>query len=289
VYLERKKGDIMMYQFTEDCRIGIQEIDEEHEKLFQLINQTMEMAKIGGDSYTTAKNLVTQLKEYALTHFAHEESYMEQIHDKELERQKKEHQLFKEKVNSYQIEELSVDDGEKVMEELLTFAAKWLYHHIIGSDTMIGMFTEQAGEQIGEQPPEDAFAFTDAYKTGIELVDEEHKKLFEIIRETNDVIHAELLHDKYDAIVQIIGELKEYTVKHFTDEEKYMESIHYEGIHQQRIAHNAFVERLEEINFDDMDENQEEYLDELIHFLLEWLTNHILKMDKKIPVSSTPH
>jgi hemerythrin len=175
------------------------------------------------------------------------------------------------------------------MEELLTFAAKWLYHHIIGSDTMIGMFTEQTGEQIGEQPPEDAFAFTDAYKTGIELVDEEHKKLFEIIRETNDVIHAELLHDKYDAIVQIIGELKEYTVKHFTDEEKYMESIHYEGIHQQRIAHNAFVERLEEINFDDMDENQEEYLDELIHFLLEWLTNHILKMDKKIPVSSTPH
>jgi hemerythrin len=98
------------------------------------------------------------------------------------------------------------------------------------------------------------------------------------------VIHAQLLHDKYDAIVQIIGELKEYTVKHFTDEEKYMESIHYEGIHQQRIAHNAFVERLEEIDLDDMDENQEEYLEELIHFLLEWLTNHILRMDKRIPV-----
>jgi hemerythrin len=274
---------LTMYQFTEDCKIGIQEIDDEHEKLFQLINQTMEMAKLGGDSYATAKNLLTQLKEYALTHFAHEESYMEQLHDKELERQKKEHELFKEKVNSYQIEELSVDDGEKVMEELLTFAAKWLYRHIIGSDTMIGMFTEQT-EQLVEQTTEDAFAFTDAYRTGIGFVDEEHRKLFEIIRETNEVIHAQLLHDKYDAIVQIIGELKEYTVKHFTDEEKYMESIQYEGIYQQRIAHNAFVERLEEIDLDDMDENQEEYLEELIHFLLEWLTNHILRMDKQIPV-----
>ena len=28
-----------MYQFTEDCRIGIPEIDEEHKKLFQMVNE----------------------------------------------------------------------------------------------------------------------------------------------------------------------------------------------------------------------------------------------------------
>jgi hemerythrin len=114
-------------------------------------------------------------------------------------------------------------------------------------------------------------------------VDEEHKKLFDIIRETNDVIHAELLHDKYDAIINILNELKEYTVIHFSDEEKYMESISYEGLELQRIAHNAFVDRLNEIDLNDMDDNQSEYLDDLIEFLLGWLINHIQKMDKKIP------
>jgi hemerythrin len=265
-----------MYQFTEDCKIGIQEIDEEHAKLFDLINQTMDEVKKGGASYAAAKELLAQLKEYALTHFSHEESYMEKIHDKELERQKKEHTLFKEKIDSYQLGELSEKDGEKVMEELLAFVAKWLYHHIIGSDTMIGKFTEE--------PTEDAFAFTDAYRTGIEMVDEEHKRLFEIIKETNDLIHAEMMHDKYDAIIHIIGQLKDYTVMHFSDEEKYMESIGYEGLKLQHIAHTAFVDRLNEIDLNEMDDNQKEYLDDLIAFLLEWLINHIQKMDKKIPV-----
>jgi hemerythrin len=264
-----------MYQFTEDCKVGIKEIDNEHAKLFELLNQTTEMIQNGGNSYSAAKKLLAQLKEYAMTHFAHEESYMEQIRDKELERQKKEHALFKEKMDSYQIEGLSEQDGEKVMEELLAFTAKWLYRHIIGSDTMIGKVTEK--------PAEDVFAFTDEYKTGIEFVDDEHKKLFEIIKETNDVIHAELLYDKYDEIIHIIEQLKEYTLIHFADEEKYMESIGYEGLELQRIAHNAFVERLNEIDLNDMDDNQKEYLDGLINFLLEWLINHIKKMDKKIP------
>ena len=63
-----------------------------------------------------------------------------------------------------------------------------------------------------------------------------------------------------------------------------MERIGYEGIAMQRAAHTAFVDRLNEINLDDVDDNQKEYLEEILSFLLGWLTNHILKMDKKIPV-----
>lgn len=266
-----------MYRFTDDCMTGIKEIDEEHRKLFQLINETMELLKDGGASRVTVKNLLKELKNYAGTHFAHEEAYMEQIGDKELERQKKEHAQFTEKVSSYDAENLTDEDSAKAAEDLLVYMAKWLYHHILGSDIMIGKFT-------GQEKKADAFAFTDAYKTGITLVDDEHRRLFEIIRETNDVIEAELLHDKYDAIVHILEELKDYTIMHFQDEERYMESIGYEGIEMQRLAHTAFVDRLNEINLDDVDDNQKEYLEELIDFLLSWLTNHILKMDKQIPV-----
>jgi hemerythrin len=264
-----------MYQFTDDCKVGIKEIDEEHERLFDLINQATEMTRNGGDSYAAAIGLLKELKAYAATHFAHEESYMEQIHDPELPSQKREHAQFTEKIESYKIEDLAEDNGERVLREILSFMARWLYRHIMGSDIMIGKFEKK--------PAEDLFAFTDKYKTGISFVDEEHEKLFEIIKETHDVIHAELLHDKYDPIVAILDKLKEYTVSHFTDEEQYMKYIGYEGLEMQKYAHTAFVDRLNEIDLDHMDDNQEEYLEDLIDFLLEWLINHILKMDKKIP------
>ena len=56
---------------------------------------------------------------------------------------------------------------------------------------------------------EDPFAFTDKYKTGIDLVDKEHRRLFEIIKETNDLIQNDLLHDKYDEIMRLLVKLKD--------------------------------------------------------------------------------
>ena len=72
--------------------------------------------------------------------------------------------------------------------------------------------------------------------------------------------------------------------EHFGDEEEYMEKIGYSGLEAQKVAHQAFVDRLNEVNLEAVDGDQEGYLHELIEFLLGWLANHILKMDKKIPM-----
>ncbi len=257
-----------MFEFTKDCHTGIELIDGEHQKLFDMINYaSMENSKESA-SLETLQQLIVELKEYAAVHFAHEEAYMEEHNDPELARQRMEHEAFAKKVNEFDIEKDSVND-------ILVFLARWLYHHILGSDIMIGRL---------EKITENMFEFTDKYKTGIELVDTEHKRLFEIISDTNDIIHAEYLHDKYDEIVRILGELKDYTVMHFADEEEYMKSIGYDGLAAQQRAHEAFVDKLNDINFEDIDNNQEEYLNDLIEYLLGWLINHILKVDKLIPV-----
>lgn len=131
----------------------------------------------------------------------------------------------------------------------------------------------------------DPFAFTDAFKTGIQSVDDQHQRLFDIIRETNDLIHEELLHDKYDEIMRLLTQLREYTEFHFHDEEALMERIHYPELEAQMRAHTAFVERLVEIDLsdlDNMDDNQQDYLINLVDFLLSWLSNHILGSDMKI-------
>ena len=89
----------------------------------------------------------------------------------------------------------------------------------------------------------------------------------------------------YDKILDILDKLREYTKEHFADEEEYMESIHYEGLEAQKRAHDAFIEKLENIDLSDIDENPQESLQQLLEFLLGWLVNHILHTDKKIPLA----
>lgn len=66
-----------------------------------------------------------------------------------------------------------------------------------------------------------------------------------------------------------------------------MERIQYPGLDAQKRAHSAFVDKLVDIDLsdlDDIDNNQQTYLNDLVQFLLTWLVNHIKGMDKKIAV-----
>ena len=270
-----------MYEFTKDCMINIEQIDNEHRQLFQVINESIELINKTDDVMPLCNNLLKSLKDYSLNHFAHEEAYMEEINDPELSLQKKEHAAFAEKINNFKLDTSSKENAKKSLNELLTYLVRWLYHHILSSDMMIGKMSASANEVKDSS----IFDFSEKYMTGIELVDDEHRHLFEIIKETNDVINAAYLHDKYDEIMRLLAELKDYTESHFHDEEELMSRINYPHINSQKHAHSAFIEKLVNINFselDNIDNNQDEYLNELITFLLQWLSNHILGSDKKI-------
>ena len=65
------------------------------------------------------------------------------------------------------------------------------------------------------------------YYIGIDMIDEEHKQLFKYADEAYELLHDEFTPDKYDKMDIILEKLRDYTVKHFADEEQYMESIHY--------------------------------------------------------------
>ena len=270
-----------MYEFTKDCMINIEQIDNEHKQLFQVINESIELINKTDDVMPLYNNLLKSLKDYSLNHFAHEEAYMEEINDPELSLQKKEHAAFAEKINNFKLDTSSKENAKKSLNELLTYLVRWLYHHILSSDMMIGKMSASANEVKDSS----IFDFSEKYMTGIELVDDEHRHLFEIIKETNDVINATYLHDKYDEIMRLLSELKDYTESHFHDEEELMLRINYPHINSQKHAHSAFIEKLVNINLselDNIDDNQDEYLNELITFLLQWLSNHILGSDKKI-------
>lgn len=127
------------------------------------------------------------------------------------------------------------------------------------------------------------FVMKDEFLTGITLIDDEHRELFRIAQSALDLYQDDFVVDKYDNIVAILKELRDYTIKHFADEEAYMESINYKKLFTQKIEHNAFVEKLNELDFDTIDENQDSAILDLLNFLNDWLVNHILEKDKLIP------
>lgn len=271
-----------MFQFTEDCIIGHEEIDNEHRHLFDIINKGMAIAgnQYAGDQYAAIKGLLEELDDYAEYHFTREEEYMEQIRDPELILQRNQHMSFRDKIRG--LEFTDIDDYEqqqKVLKDLLEYLARWLYHHIIASDAMIGRLPSLEEWMIKENPCE----FIDEYRTGIEFIDEEHRELFRITDKANKYLRDEFSDDVYDEMMEIIDELKDYTARHFKDEEDYMERIHYEGLPAQKRAHESFIERIESVNLKTVEGDTKIYLESLIEFLLGWLINHILYTDKKIP------
>ena len=122
----------------------------------------------------------------------------------------------------------------------------------------------------------------DEYAIGIEAIDDQHKQLFEIAGRIYKLIQNDLLTDKYDAIVEIISELKDYTIYHFAAEEEHMKAIGYKRLLSQKVAHNDFLQKMDEIDLDRIDNGQNAYLRETLDFVVEWLGQHILKEDKLI-------
>ena len=125
-------------------------------------------------------------------------------------------------------------------------------------------------------------SWRDEFALGVPEIDEQHKKLFAIANRAYEVLKNELLVDKYDQIVAIFNELKDYTVYHFTFEENYMKSIGYRKFLSQKVQHDDFIERINETDLRQIDENQEQYLIETLEFVVAWIEKHILGVDKKI-------
>lgn len=280
-----------MFQFTEDCKTGIQVIDEEHRQLFGIINRlvnTLENYETTHPDEREVENYIQYFIEYGQNHFAHEEKWMEKHHDSELQRQRFAHQFFMNKMHSIDLLELSDEEKRPIIKDLLIYMVKWLYGHILNSDTLIGKvvhLSEKPAVHHNDETGEDEVVYCEflpKYHTGVPQIDAEHEKLFAIINDIYKIVEEEYSEERYDDVLSLLDRLEEYTQSHFTHEEEIMEQHHFPELEFQKNAHASFIERLSDRDMGENMENPKEFLEDMLDFLYAWLGNHILKYDKKI-------
>jgi hemerythrin len=78
-----------------------------------------------------------------------------------------------------------------------------------------------------------------------------------------------------------LGKLFNYTVKHFKEEEEYMESIGFEGLKSHKLIHVNLLERLGVLAEGFKNSTDEKLSADFFNFLKFWLSAHIKGIDMK--------
>ncbi len=112
---------------------------------------------------------------------------------------------------------------------------------------------------------------------GIGTVDQQHRKLVDLINDLNDAI----VNGKgRDAISATIDRLTEYVIKHFGDEEKLMEKANYSDIANHKLAHVAFMDKVASFKAE-FESGKGLVSSSIVQFLWDWLIKHIGNVDKR--------
>lgn len=122
--------------WSDDYKIGVGQIDEEHERLFGVYQTFIESLKNGG-GVEAIKDALIILDEYISYHFTNEEELMISVDFPELFAHKLEHLDFQVAVTRFKNSVLS---GEDINQDFVNFFGHWLVAHITIMDKKIGDF-----------------------------------------------------------------------------------------------------------------------------------------------------
>lgn len=114
--------------WSQDFSVRIQEIDDQHKVIVDLINKIND-AVAGNSVPETVKQVIEQLVDYTTVHFAIEEALMRMFHYPGYEQHKQIHTKLLERVLAFQKQ--YAKGNTQIGSELLYFLRDWLLNHIV--------------------------------------------------------------------------------------------------------------------------------------------------------------
>jgi len=112
-----------------DLNTGIEEIDSQHKRIVEMINHLYDAEKKGDKN--EIREVLVDLVDYTQSHFAFEETLMEDAGYRFSRAHKKVHELFIRRVEEYR---MRFDAGENIVQELRDTLSRWLFRHIRSED-----------------------------------------------------------------------------------------------------------------------------------------------------------
>jgi voltage-gated potassium channel len=117
------------------------------------------------------------------------------------------------------------------------------------------------------------YTWDDSYSLGIPILDEEHKKWLNLLNNFLQSIHTK---EEKPIIKSTFDNLLDYTHEHFTNEESFMAEHKYPELKNHKKEHAKLIKEAVQLN-----ENKNYvFSNSIANFLISWLTNHIIGMDK---------
>ena len=257
-----------------EYNIGNLKIDQEHQKLFAIARKTLSVIKLNNDEKEIGKikELITELFTYVGTHFSNEQKYMKEVKYPELENHILLHKNLLDMLTNL-ISKLNSMNLKEIEQSLYSFIEEYFIRHIILEDKKINLWNCSLEDLKSHS------GWKDIYSVNNEIIDKEHKELFNIAQEAFAYVEEK---DKTKKIKEIVTDLYDYMKTHFLHEEKFMQEINYPKLEEHKKLHrgiilkiNEFVKQLPTMNISDFEKELAKIIDiSLVH--------HIIQEDRKI-------
>lgn len=122
-----------------------------------------------------------------------------------------------------------------------------------------------------------AINWDDSFSVKINSIDEQHKKLFEMINDFYDNINKR---SNNELVLKLVKGMKTYTLMHFSTEERYMKQYEYPNYEQHKKEHEAFIDKVNALE-EKLKKESIVITFEITNFLKDWIKKHIQNTDKQ--------
>jgi len=115
--------------------VGVKFIDDQHKKLFALINALYDAKESAANKdFIFIDGVIQDLLAYVDFHFKTEEKYFKEFHYEKEKKHIKQHKFYEDKIKAFHEKYLRERNEKEISGEIMDFLKNWISNHIKISD-----------------------------------------------------------------------------------------------------------------------------------------------------------
>ena len=221
-----------LFDWTEKFMLGIPEIDEQHKKIVDLINNLSDLRNKGTDN-EGLDELINELISYTKTHLSYEENLLKQHEYPEFASHKSNHEQLTKQAVDIQKRYFLGNSGLSV--EIAILLNDWLAEHILVEDKKYAPYLKNKGTTYMDRMEK-----IKDILVGIEELDNQHIEIYDLF---NSIMMAKEKNNE-EEVMDNVEKLLEIWEKYFKYEDDLMEQYKYSSCDEHKKEHDDFRESI---------------------------------------------